>query len=395
MAIVVRIGSIALDRNGMRHRSCIIAPSARHEARDAVRGGGGRRRAGQCSPLSARDRGARNGGKSRCRAPCGGGGYYSRGQSRHHKDGHRAKGARVTKRKGSGRACCRQGWTNRRTILAQGGVEPAAGSSATDAAGRAGRRRAGGEMFRSGSRDLLPAWRVSPLRRPGHMAGRAGRHAGGWHGTFLVQLALCSAPPRGGSGRFEPACLPQSEPRGIFLPAISFEPTSSVELDHSWSSGGALVRPAGVAHPMCRSPHGAERSPGPRHPIGTSAGSRTRTLDHDEFGSNRSKFMNVIDSKALKRDVHISSSNLHKRDCAGKPVSTYPHPARSPSKPLEGSVAVRCGVCFSKIMQSRTFFDRWDRRSDGSVRHPARRGRSGRQANEGGTKRHDRSRARP
>src|SRR5262249_59062557 len=38
-------------------------------------------------------------------------------------------------------------------------------------------------------------------------------------------------------------------------------------------------------------------------------------LDHDEFGSNRSKLINVIDS------------NILARDSCEKPVSTFSHPA--------------------------------------------------------------------
>ncbi len=38
-------------------------------------------------------------------------------------------------------------------------------------------------------------------------------------------------------------------------------------------------------------------------------------LDHDDFGSNRSKIMNVIDSNNLERDA------------GGKPLRTFPHPA--------------------------------------------------------------------
>jgi len=53
-------------------------------------------------------------------------------------------------------------------------------------------------------------------------------------------------------------------------------------------------------------------------------------LDHDELGSNRSKFMTMIDSEELERDRQISLRNLRERDCAGKPVSTFPHPARAP-----------------------------------------------------------------
>ena len=42
---------------------------------------------------------------------------------------------------------------------------------------------------------------------------------------------------------------------------------------------------------------------------------KQRALDHDDFGSNRSKIMNVIDSKYLERDL------------SEKPVSTFSHPA--------------------------------------------------------------------
>jgi apolipoprotein N-acyltransferase len=57
-----------------------------------------------------------------------------------------------------------------------------------------------------------------------------------------------------------------------------------------------------------------------------------RGRDHDEFGSNRSKFMNVIDSKNLERDAQISLRTLSKLDCAGKPVSAFPHPALAPPR---------------------------------------------------------------
>ncbi len=41
-------------------------------------------------------------------------------------------------------------------------------------------------------------------------------------------------------------------------------------------------------------------------------------LDHDDFGLNQSKIMNVIDSNSLERNA------------GGKPVSTFPHPALEP-----------------------------------------------------------------
>ncbi len=51
------------------------------------------------------------------------------------------------------------------------------------------------------------------------------------------------------------------------------------------------------------------------------------SLDHDDFGLNQSKVMNVIDFESLERDRQISLRNLRKLDCAGKPVSTFPHSA--------------------------------------------------------------------
>ncbi|MGP0061126.1 MAG: sulfite reductase subunit alpha [Beijerinckiaceae bacterium] len=57
-------------------------------------------------------------------------------------------------------------------------------------------------------------------------------------------------------------------------------------------------------------------------------------LDHDDFGLNQSKIMNVIDSNKLERDAQISLRNPRKLDCAGKPVPTFPHPAlATDSKP--------------------------------------------------------------
>jgi hypothetical protein len=43
-------------------------------------------------------------------------------------------------------------------------------------------------------------------------------------------------------------------------------------------------------------------------------GTSRAPLDHDDFGSNRSKIMNVIDSNILERDA------------GGKPLHTFPHP---------------------------------------------------------------------
>jgi hypothetical protein len=45
------------------------------------------------------------------------------------------------------------------------------------------------------------------------------------------------------------------------------------------------------------------------------AWARRSALDHDDFGLNQSKIINVIDSKSLERDWRE------------KPVSTFSHPA--------------------------------------------------------------------
>jgi hypothetical protein len=42
---------------------------------------------------------------------------------------------------------------------------------------------------------------------------------------------------------------------------------------------------------------------------------------------DQSNVSNVIYSHKLERDMQMSLSNLHKFDCAGKPVPTFPHPA--------------------------------------------------------------------
>ena len=52
-----------------------------------------------------------------------------------------------------------------------------------------------------------------------------------------------------------------------------------------------------------------------------------RLLDHDDFGLNRSKVINVIDSKSVERDA------------GGKPVPTFPHPAPQPRQ--EKSLAAK------------------------------------------------------
>src|ERR1039458_4616601 len=52
-------------------------------------------------------------------------------------------------------------------------------------------------------------------------------------------------------------------------------------------------------------------------------------FDHDDFGLNQSKVINVIDANNLERDRQISLRNPRKLDCAGKAVQrpTFPHPA--------------------------------------------------------------------
>jgi hypothetical protein len=49
-------------------------------------------------------------------------------------------------------------------------------------------------------------------------------------------------------------------------------------------------------------------------------------LDHDDFGSNRSKIINVIDSNILERDA------------GGKPLHTFPHPALGSRGPRSGAI---------------------------------------------------------
>ncbi len=54
----------------------------------------------------------------------------------------------------------------------------------------------------------------------------------------------------------------------------------------------------------------------PRAGLGRTLGeTHGRYLDHDDFGLNQSKIMNVIDSNKIERDA------------GGKPVPTFPHPA--------------------------------------------------------------------
>jgi hypothetical protein len=54
---------------------------------------------------------------------------------------------------------------------------------------------------------------------------------------------------------------------------------------------------------------------------------RASCVDHDDFGFDQPKIMNVIDSENLERDMQIGSRNPHKFDCVGKPLHTLPHPA--------------------------------------------------------------------
>jgi hypothetical protein len=56
-------------------------------------------------------------------------------------------------------------------------------------------------------------------------------------------------------------------------------------------------------------------------------------LDHDDFGLNQSKIMNVIDSKCLERDA------------GGKPVSTFPHPALGSPELSKPSRTLESGKC--------------------------------------------------
>jgi hypothetical protein len=58
---------------------------------------------------------------------------------------------------------------------------------------------------------------------------------------------------------------------------------------------------------------------------GLAPASFRRELDHDEFASNRSKFI-VIDFIMSERDMQMSLRNPQERDCARKPGSAFPPP---------------------------------------------------------------------
>jgi two-component system chemotaxis response regulator CheB len=57
------------------------------------------------------------------------------------------------------------------------------------------------------------------------------------------------------------------------------------------------------------------------------------TPDHDDFGLNQSKIMNVIDSDNLERERQMSLRNLRELDGAGKIAQrpTFPNPAQAPT----------------------------------------------------------------
>jgi hypothetical protein len=54
---------------------------------------------------------------------------------------------------------------------------------------------------------------------------------------------------------------------------------------------------------------------------------RVSCVDHDDFGFDQPKIMNAIGSENLEQDMPISSRDLHKFDCIGKPLHTFPRPA--------------------------------------------------------------------
>jgi hypothetical protein len=72
-------------------------------------------------------------------------------------------------------------------------------------------------------------------------------------------------------------------------------------------------------------------------------------LDHDDFGLNQSKIINVIDSKSRERDA------------GGKPGSTFPHPALERGKKAiarsESGVASMDGL--TKIQYRVTLEKKW------------------------------------
>jgi protein ImuB len=80
---------------------------------------------------------------------------------------------------------------------------------------------------------------------------------------------------------------------------------------------------------------------GRRRPAPPPSPPEAAPLDHDDFGSNRSEIMNVIDSKVLERDRQISPRNLRKLECGGKPGSTFPHPAPDTEEPSPATLPSR------------------------------------------------------
>ncbi|MGH6831390.1 MAG: hypothetical protein ACREDG_09605, partial [Methylocella sp.] len=58
-----------------------------------------------------------------------------------------------------------------------------------------------------------------------------------------------------------------------------------------------------VAHATSYTMGSRGRQPFRRHPFGFGKVSHKAPLDHDDFGLNQSKIMNVIDSKSLERDA--------------------------------------------------------------------------------------------
>jgi hypothetical protein len=84
-------------------------------------------------------------------------------------------------------------------------------------------------------------------------------------------------------------------------------------------------------------------------------------LDHDEFGSNRSKLMNVIDFKVLERDA------------GGKPASTFPHPALVVSTPKSIEPANARNPTVAVDRSTGTVYLAWAREVPGAAPMPTAR----------------------
>ncbi len=171
---------------------------------------------------------------------------------------------------------------------------------------------------------------VPPRRTPPSSAATAGR--------FVPHRAPPFPPTRPPPTRPPPTADPTREvapaapQRSLATPVLRSTPPASVrepdlvEAPASAPATGAGI--GGVAVPPPDEPDAAgsvaRTDPGPEPALPDAGETIDRPLDHvHDFGPNRSKVMNVIDSKSLERDA------------GGKPASPFPHPALEPQLPAE------------------------------------------------------------